>query len=66
MLKPWLEKAKVQSAAVPKPVTLQDTEKQLQQAKVFQVECKKQFSQLQGINNVYLIHFIIPSIITFY
>lgn len=49
MLKPWLEKAQTQSASIAKPVTLQDIENQLVQAKVFQTECKKQYSQLQGI-----------------
>lgn len=48
MLKPWLEKAQLQTSSVPKPVTLKDIEDQLQQAKVFQTECAKQYSQLQG------------------
>lgn len=48
MMKPWLEKAHLQTSSIPKPITLQDTEHQLQQAKKFQIECKKQVSQLQG------------------
>ncbi|KAK6636175.1 hypothetical protein RUM43_009828 [Polyplax serrata] len=52
MLKPWLEKAQLQTSSVPKPVTLKDIEDQLQQAKVFQTECAKQYSQLQDLPSI--------------
>lgn len=49
IIKPWLEKAQLRTAAgIPKPINLQDAEDQLQQAKMFQKECAQYHSHLQG------------------
>lgn len=53
VVKPWLERAQLKTASgIPKPITLQEAEDQLQQAQLFQKECRQYHTQFQG--TVYL------------